>query len=372
LLLEIVMPNVETIPFVYPYSSKHAHLGHKQSNLVVLVRHKNMILEEIMDLITFITLLGIIITIFFGVRGIKYAYKFRNIPKITYLEQDFFSLFKSIIKNMDGINITYENTPVNPTLLMLKASIVNNGNLDIDSSMVHEPLKIKIPDNCKWKKIKITQMSPSVNINFKMGDVATEFDWDLLKRNEYFSFEALIEIIDHKKESVDIDNEYIKNLSKKICISHRITNLEKANKENLDSIKNSKSLKKLMFPLTLILILAILLLASIFTISADPSVWATHYIIKDSKNNNMEIKYTYLKNNNILIKSIDNKYKEVLSVNEFVKKFKIPIKVVRNKWVGYIMIFFPILIILLSISGIAIYLFIKRKEKYIKALIDIE
>ena len=49
-----------------------------------------------MDSNMFLVLLGITITVIVGVIGIIYTYRIRNIPKLTFLEQDFFSLFKSI------------------------------------------------------------------------------------------------------------------------------------------------------------------------------------------------------------------------------------------------------------------------------------
>lgn len=325
-----------------------------------------------MSLSIFFGLLGIIITIIIGVTGIIYTYRIRNIPKITFLERDFFSLFKSIIKNMDGINITFENTQINPSLLMLKASFVNNGTIDIDSSMVYEPLKIKLPENCKWKRIKITKASQNVNINFKMSDIVTEFNWDLLKRNEYFSFDALIEIIDTPKEPIDIDNEYIEKISEKIDISHRITNLGKTNKENLYSIMKPTRLKDKVPSLIITIILVLLLLTLIFNFPGQPITTYTHYIIKDLKNNDMEIKVSYLKNGNVLIESIDNKYIEVLAVDEFVIKYNIPLKVTNDTIVKYIFLIVALLGILMSITGIIIYLFLKRRENYIKILLDIK
>ena len=325
-----------------------------------------------MDINMFLVLLGIIVTIIIGAMGIIYTYRIRNIPKITFLEQDLFSLFESIIKHMDGINITFENIQVDPSLLMLKASFINDGTIDIDSSMIHEPLKIKLPENCKWKRIKITKTSPRVNINFKMGDVITEFNWDLLKRNEYFSFDALIEIIDNQKKSIDIDDEYTQKISKKISISHRINNLEKINRENLYySIIKNRRLKDMMFSFIITLILGLLILTLLFIVPGQ-SFWSTYYIIKDLENNNMEIKLTYLKNDIILIKSIDNKYKEELTVNEFVKKYNIPLKIVNNTMTTYIYSIVASLGILISVSGIIFYLFLKRKQNYIKIFLDIK
>lgn len=324
-----------------------------------------------MGLNIFLGLLGIIITVAIGAIGIIYTYRIRNIPKITFLGQEFFSLFESIIKNMDGINITFENIQIGPSLLMLKASFINNGAIDIDSSMVHEPLKIKLPENCKWKRIKITKASQNVNVNFKMSDIVTEFSWDLLKKNEYFSFDALIEIIASPKEPIDIDYEYIQKISDKIIISHRITNLEKINEESLYSIMRSKRLKKLMFPLITLLFMGLILLALIFIIPGQSSI-STHYIVKDLRNNDMEIKLTYLNNDNILIKSIDGKYKEVLAVDEFVKKYNIPLKVIKNTIITYIFTIIASFSVLMGILGLINYLFVKRKENYIKMLLDIK
>lgn len=330
-----------------------------------------------MDLSIFLVLLGIIITVIVGVIGIIYTYRIRNIPKLTFLEQDFFSLFKSIIKNMDGINITFENIQINPSLLMLKASFINNGTIDIDSSMVHEPLKIKLPENCKWKRIKITKTSPNANINFKMSDVITEFDWDLLKKNEYFSFDALIEIIDDPKESIDIDNEYIKKISKNISISHRITNLGKINKENLYSITKSKYFTKIPVSFILFFITGFLFLIMTSNFNIPGQVlWNTHYIIKDLKNNNMEIELIYLQNDKIQIKSIDNKYKEILTVDELVKKYNIPLKIVYNtRFKGILTIFLLILLLvnlLVSIFWLNMCLNMIKRENYIRILKDIK
>jgi len=325
-----------------------------------------------MTLNMFLGLLGIIITIIVGAIGIIYAYRIRSIPKITFLEHDFFSLFEEIIKYMDGINITFENIQVGPSLLMLKASFINNGTVDIDSSMVHEPLKIKLPENCKWKRIKITKTSPNVNVNFKMSDVITEFDLDLLKKSEYFSFDALIEIIDSPKESIEIDSKYLEKISEKISISHRITNLEKINKENLySSIIKNRRLKEMMPLFIITLILGLLFFTFLFIVPIQ-SHWSTHYIIKDLKNNNIEIKLKYLKNDTILIKSTDNKYKEELTVDEFVKKYNIPLKLVNNTISTYIDSILVSLCILISISGIIFYLFLKRKQNYIKIFLDIK
>jgi len=80
----------------------------------------------------------------------------------------------------------------------------------------------------------------------------------------------------------------------------------------------------------------------------------------------------YLKNDNILIKSIDNEYKEELTVDEFVKKYNIPLKVVENKMALYVSSLFALFSVLVGISGLIYYLFTKRKENYIKILLDIK
>ena len=110
---------------------------------------------------------------------------------------------------------------------------------------------------------------------------------------------------------------------------------------------------------------------SIFDIP-DQSLKNTHYIIKDLKNNNMEIIIIYLKNDNILVKSTDNKYKEVLTVDEFVKKYNIPLKVVGNTMFIYVYTIFLLMIILMNILVLIFCLNMIRREYYIKILQDIK
>ena len=87
----------------------------------------------------------------------------------------------------------------------------------------------------------------------------------------------------------------------------------------------------------------------------------------------MEIKLIYLGNDNIQIKSIDNEYKEVLTVDEFVKKYNIPIKFVDNTLFIYVLIIFlfVILLVYLLVSIFCLNIIIKR-EKYITILQDVK
>ena len=110
---------------------------------------------------------------------------------------------------------------------------------------------------------------------------------------------------------------------------------------------------------------------SFFNIS-DKFLMNTHYIIKDLKNNNMEIKLIYLGYDNIQIKSIDNKYKEVLTVDEFVKKYNIPLKVVYNTMFINVFTIFLCIMILMGILFSIIILNIIRRENLIKILQDVK
>ena len=140
-----------------------------------------------MSIANFIGILGIILTIVIGIFGIFYAFKLRNFPRITYIREAFIPLFRSIAKNMNGLEINFEGKPISPSLLLLKGAFVNTGNSDIDSSGIHEQLRLLLPQSCRFIKAKIIKSSSKVNATATtIDDFTLEFSWELLKKNEFF------------------------------------------------------------------------------------------------------------------------------------------------------------------------------------------
>jgi hypothetical protein len=141
-------------------------------------------------LMLLLAICGIIATCFYGVRSLKSKRR----TKLNYYEEDNISLFKSIVQSIEGIEITYAKKTIGPNLVLLKGCIVNTGQIDIDKSMIHAPLRCSLPESSMWLKAKIVSSSSGVNAEYQLSTPHDlEFSWDLLKPNEYFRFDALTE-----------------------------------------------------------------------------------------------------------------------------------------------------------------------------------
>lgn len=179
---------------------------------------------------TILAILGLLVTIFLGYLGLKYTLKYRKKTEIIFLKNTSISLFKTIVKNLDDIEINYQGKKINENLILFKGTFFNNGNIDIEKSIIHKPLEIELPKNYTWVMHKLIDSSDGLEINSNLIDNRLVFQWDLLKEGEYFTFDSLVE---YQTEKDDLDKSDVgKKLLKNIKINHRITDLKNVSKEN--------------------------------------------------------------------------------------------------------------------------------------------
>lgn len=198
---------------------------------------------------TVLGIVGLLVTIFLGYLGLKYTLKFRKKTEIIFLKNTSISLFKTIVKNLDDIEINYQGKKINENLILFKGTFFNNGNIDIEKSIIHKPLEIELPTNYKWVMHKLIDHSEGLEIESSLIDNKLVFKWDLLKEGEYFTFDSLVE---YKSDKDDKDNSDAgKKLLKRVKINHRITDLKNISKEN--SIPRPISLGGLTFILLILL-----------------------------------------------------------------------------------------------------------------------
>ena len=170
-------------------------------------------------------ILGVIVTIIVGYFGIKYTSKSKNRTSIGYFEDSRITLFESAVKELDELEIKYKNEPINENLIIYRGTFFNSGNTDIDKNVLHKPLKIILPPNYEWKKVKIIDKSKDINIEFDNNSNSLHFSWDILRVDEYVTFDSVIEYKPTSEPSSS--SESIANyLSSNISFEHRITNLE--------------------------------------------------------------------------------------------------------------------------------------------------
>ncbi|WP_072883585.1 hypothetical protein [Chryseobacterium takakiae] len=187
-----------------------------------------------MDINLIYMILGVVATIIVGYWGIKFTDNQKTTTNLLFFENSCISLFKNVVKDLEEVEIKYKGKKIDENLLIYKGTFFNSGNTDIDKTIIHQPLKVKLPENYEWKKIKIIDQSMDVNISFNHTESHLTFHWDILKENEFFTFDSVIEYkpqteINEKSETIDIT----RHLSRNISFSHRITNLKSIQKEEL-------------------------------------------------------------------------------------------------------------------------------------------
>jgi len=200
-------------------------------------------------------IVGIIVAIIVGGVGIRYTKKYRRKTSLLFFENSCISLFKSVVKELDELEIKYKGKTVTENLIIYKGTFFNTGNTDIDKNLIIGPIKLILPANYEWKKVKIINQSEDVNIEFEQKPNELQFSWDILKENEFFTFDSVIEYKPKKssKEESQLGISNItENLSKKITFSQRITNLKSIDIGN--SILQSRDKYSIFIKLPIILL----------------------------------------------------------------------------------------------------------------------
>ena len=171
--------------------------------------------------------------------GVRYAAKYKNKVRLLLIENDCLSLFKTVVSELNELEIKFRGNPVNENLISYKATIFNSGNIDIDKNIIHEPLKINLPNGFEWKKVKIIDKSDKLVVNLDVESDYLQFNWDILKENEYFTFDSIIEYkaieveekVEYDDDDFNFDEDIGEKLFSEIKITQRITNLKIVDKE---------------------------------------------------------------------------------------------------------------------------------------------
>jgi len=177
---------------------------------------------------TTLTVVGLIVSLILGYYGLKYTFKYRKNTQIIFLKNVSISLFKAIVKNLDDIEINFQGKKISENLILFKGTFFNNGNTDIEKSIIHKPLEIELPTNYSWVRHKLIDASEGLEVDSKLNDNKLIFEWDLLKEGEFFTFDSLIESKNEGENFSDIGKQLLQDIK----INHRITDLKNVVKEN--------------------------------------------------------------------------------------------------------------------------------------------
>lgn len=188
-----------------------------------------------------------------AILGYKFVLNEKSRVSISYFIHSCIPLFDDNIKTLNDLKITFHGKDIHRNLILYKASIYNSGNQDI-SLPTDFPFRIILPPNYKWLQFNITAHSNGLAITHSDHAEVMSIEWNLLKQDEYFTFDSLLE---YSEPSGDPEpaNTIVYNLLSKISFNERIQNLKEVKEESL------------LRPNTRILILSIISLALILTLS---------------------------------------------------------------------------------------------------------
>lgn len=230
---------------------------------------------------TLLAIIGVVSTVIFGYIGVRYTLKYRKKTNVVFLKNTCASLFKTIIRDIDDIEINFQGKKIDENLILFKGTFLNNGNVDIDKSIIHKPLEIELPPDFSWKKYMIINASRGLDVELSVNNNKLLFEWDLFKEGEYITFDCLIEYKHVDGEEKDSNQDVSRVLLNDIKFNHRITNLKSVNKKG--SIRKPLSAGSFAF-----FTLAVLALVSVgYYVSIGqyffPSYKLLHEVVFDSK-----------------------------------------------------------------------------------------
>jgi hypothetical protein len=299
-----------------------------------------------MDTTTFLAILGIVATFIFGFLSIDLFKRKKNPGKLTLIKHSVIGLFNNIAKNFDEISIQYKGEAIKENVIYLKASIINDGDLDIDGKTIEKTINLNLKTELKWIKAKVTETSPDLNcetiIENNQSDL--KFNFGLIRKKEFFQFEALIETLKKEQKAENIFDE--------ITITHRIANTQKIKRAILLSeeqmVKKKKKMKSFAINVgTQFLIVFGLLLAQIFYFKSAPIQY------KSKENITYEAKAT--SDNQIKLTDTKTDKEIYVLIDEFQKEGNyipfIPNQTFLEKIKGFYYILPVMLILLLVLTG---------------------
>ncbi|MBI4005459.1 MAG: hypothetical protein HY356_02215 [Gammaproteobacteria bacterium] len=145
-----------------------------------------------MGLNNILTIIGITATVALGAWAVYLAKRFSRQVGIAYVEDSCLSLIDDITKGIKELKILFRDAPVSHSLVLLKGYFVNTGKRDIAPAMVEKRFRLTLPENFEWIDCQITDQSKDLKVTVaEVSSNAIEFDFGLLKTQEFFKFDAL-------------------------------------------------------------------------------------------------------------------------------------------------------------------------------------
>ncbi|MEX1014336.1 MAG: hypothetical protein WDZ80_04215 [Candidatus Paceibacterota bacterium] len=234
--------------------------------------------------------------------------KEKRTTALGFIENKCVTLFSPLIDSVDGLKITYNRKSVNNNLILYQATIYNSGVSDIADTLIYKPLTLKLPDEFVWKSFKIFDKSEGVNLRHSIDGSDLMIEWELFKKEEFFRFDAVIEILNNDSgEQKNVSEKVTNTLAKRISFNDsRISNLQIVRK----NIKSYESFlrwgKTLIYYSIVILTLKAMVFDKKDTIVFDVNIDSTSKQVEFAFNSNNEVLLLDSSGNRILVDTLSN------------------------------------------------------------------
>lgn len=137
------------------------------------------------------------------------------------------------------LSLKYNDYVIEEELNYVKFILYNKKSYDYSSGDENNPVRIILPDGCKWVDAKIVGQSKDVQANvINQDSKELGLIFKLLRKNEYIEIDGIIE-----------SNNSIKNLGDEISILHRIANVSSVKHMPLLSSGEYKQAKRMIIVL---------------------------------------------------------------------------------------------------------------------------
>ncbi|WP_417319530.1 hypothetical protein [Emcibacter sp.] len=300
-------------------------------------------------------ILGIAVSLVFGVVGIILTIKSKYSGKITFINLQTIELFDAIGSSLEKLAVTYDGTNVSENLVLLNGAFINSGRTDISGEMVEKPLTLKLPEGYKWLTGNVVESEANARLSI-VDDTSMELSTGLFRCNEYLKFHALAQL-----PVEDGEKSSSRRFRDALSFDHRISNtkpVEVAVFQPQEKIR--ENLKRVIVSALVPLMVIIGFVASDFILGKPNEIIFSYNTGPDTVE---QTRVTPTRNTTVKLESLTGDFRQEVPFGEFVSNLSGAPVLMSRKWdlTEIILVSLVSLFILYSVFG-AVVEFVKNRR----------
>ena len=298
-----------------------------------------------MDINIVVGIMGVVATLIGSLLGVYYMVQQKKYSQIRVFHNYSISLFESIVKNLDAVEINLNGEKIDESLILFQITFANTGTLDIEKDLIFSPVKISLPQIYHWKVCRVIKASEGINLKIDKSDDSVTIEWDMLKVGEFFVLDSLVEAPSHSNNSGEVS---LKNLFADLSVRHRIKHLREIKKEK--SFPSNVSLKSSVrnFILTSLILGVVAFFSAKNFYDQSFNLYTTNP--QQSHENSTFYRFSSTDFSSVVVHEItgDIREKKVLDVNEFAEQYNTEVYIEREI-IGLVMVYTMALLYLIAV-----------------------